>query len=319
MIRNKLMAVALLGLLASPGIAAAQQWPSRPIRMIVPFSAGGPTDLLGRYAAKELSKSLGQPVVVENVLGASGSIGLNRLANSTPDGYTIGITANTVQALAPHLSKLPYDTLKDFAGLGGLAGFPYALVTSINSPFHSVQDIIDRAKAAPGTVVAGSAGVGTGTALSIALLNQRAGVSFNDVNYKGSGPVVQDIIGGNVDFTFDIIGTAVPMAKAGMVRVIATTGPGRHRLLPDVPTVGETLAGYEFSAWYALIGPAGMPPEVVQRLSDAIVAIQQSKETRSFLEERGYDPMVATSGQLDRKFQSEYQSWGEVVSHMKKE
>jgi len=319
MIRNTLITAALLGLITNPGIATAEQWPTQAIRMIVPFSAGGPTDLLGRYAAKELSKSLGQPVIVENVLGAAGSIGLNRLANSTPDGYTIGITANTVQALAPHLSKLPYDTLKDFSGLGGLASFPYALVTSIKSPFYSVQDIIAQAKAAPGTVVAGSAGVGTGTALSIALLSQRAGVSFNEVNYKGSGPVVLDIIGGNVDFTFDIMGTAAPMAQAGTTRVIATTSPNRHRRLPDIPTVAETLPGYEFSAWYALIGPAGMPPEVVKRISDAIVALQQTEETRAFLEERGYDAMILTASELDQRFQTEYRSWGELVSHMKKE
>ncbi|VTU29955.1 Argininosuccinate lyase [Variovorax sp. SRS16] len=301
------------------GVAQAQQpWPARPIRLICPLSAGGPTDALARQVAKQLGTSLGQSLVVENVLGAAGQVGLDQLRRSPADGYTIGISANTIQAIAPHLRKLPYDTIKDFTALGGLAGFPYALMVSAKSPINSVQDLVARAKAEPGKLVAGSAGVGTGTELTIAMLAQHAGLSFNQVNYKGSAPVTQDLLAGNIDFTMDVISSTVPMWKQGMVKVLATTGAKRHKVIKDAPAMNEIYPGFEFSAWFAMYGPADLPAAVTHRISDELLAIQKTPEFQAFIENRGLDAMPASAEQLAKSTRDEFAKWGALIAKMPK-
>jgi tripartite-type tricarboxylate transporter receptor subunit TctC len=308
-----------LALAALPGpLLAQQRWPGRPIRMICPFSAGGPTDALARQVAKQLGTALGQPIVVDNVLGASGQIGLDRLTRSPADGYTIGISANTIQTIAPHLGKLPYDTIKGFTPLGGLAGFPYGLVVSSKSSINSVQDLVARAKAEPARLVAGSAGVGTGTEMTIAMLAQRAGVTFNQINYKGSAPVIQDILGGRVDFSMEVISNAVPFWKQGQLKVLATTGAKRHKVIKDAPAMNEIYPGFEFSAWFALYGPADMPAAVVKRISDALLTIQKSDEFEAFIDSRGFDAMPMPADELGKLTREELVHWGEVVAKMPK-
>ncbi|MDB5874536.1 MAG: tripartite tricarboxylate transporter substrate binding protein [Ramlibacter sp.] len=313
--RRSLAAAALLALL--PGLGLAQQaWPAKPIKFIVPFSAGGPTDALARQVAKQLQTALGQPVVVENILGAAGQIGLDRLSKSPADGYTIGISANTIQTIAPHLGKLPYDTIKGFTPLGGLAGFPYGLAVGAKSPINSVQDLIARAKVAPNAVSAGSAGVGTGTEMTIAMLAQRANVTFNMINYKGSAPVMQDLIAGHIDFSFEVISNAVPLAKAGQIKVLATSGAKRHKVLKDAPAMNELFPGFEFNAWFALYGPADMPAAIVKRLSDELITIQKTQEFQAFVEDRGFDAMPATAQELGKMTVDELAKWGDVIDRM---
>jgi tripartite-type tricarboxylate transporter receptor subunit TctC len=298
-----------------PAAAMAQQWPAaQPIKLTVPFSAGGPTDALARQVAKQLQSGLGQTVVVENVLGASGQIALEKVAKAAPDGYTIVISANTIQSIAPHLSKLPYDTIKSFTPLGGLAGFPYGLTVNAKSPINSVQELVARAKAAPGAVSAGSAGVGTGGDITINMLAQVAGVTFNQVNYKGAAPLLQDLMGGHIDVTFDVISSVVPHWKQGALKVLATTGKTRHKVIRNVPAMNEVYPGFEFVAWFAMYGPADMPAAVVKRYSDEFLKIQNSAEFHAFLEDRGFDAVPASHEELARMTRDELAKWGDVIA-----
>lgn len=312
------LAGSLVALAVMPGAALAQQWPAQPVKLIIPFSAGGPTDALGRQLAKQLQGALGQPVVVENVLGASGQIALEKANKSPADGYTIVLSANTIQAIAPNMGKLPYDTIKGFTPLGGLAGFAYAVTVSNKSPITSVADLIARAKAAPGKLSAGSAGVGTGGDLAIKMLGQAAGTTFNVVAYKGAAPVLQDLIGGHIDFTIDLVTSMVPMWRQGTVKALATTGKTRHKVINNVPTVGELYPGYEFVAWYALYGPADLPPAVVRRYSDELLKIQKTPEFMAFLEDRGFDAIPATSDELGKMTRDELAKWADIMSKIPK-
>ena len=319
MVTRRTLLTGALALTTLPATSLfAQQWPTRPVRLICPFSAGGPTDALARQLAKQLDTVLGHPVVVENITGAAGQIGLDRLKTSANDGYTIGISANTIQTIAPHLGKLPYDTINDFTPLGGLAGFPYGLVVSAKSPINSVEELVARAKAEPGKLVAGSAGVGTGTEMTIAMLAQQAGVTFNLVNYKGSAPVMMDILAGIVDFSMEVISNAVPMWRQGQLKVLATTGAKRHKVIKDVPAMNEIYPGFEFSAWFAIYGPADIPATVVQRISEAILAVQKTPEFQGFIENRGFDAMPASSQELNRMTRDEFAKWGDVIAKMPK-
>ena len=312
---RRTLASAALVLAAAPTLALAQQWPTaQPIKLIVPFSAGGPTDALARQVAKQLQAGLGQTVLVENVLGAAGQIALEKVTKAPADGYTIVISANTIQAIAPHLSKLPYDTIKGFTALGGLAGFPYGLTVGAKSQINSVQDLVDRARAKPGSVSSGSAGIGTGTDMTINMLAQAANVNFNQVNYKGSAAVMQDLMGGHVDFSFEVISNAVPLWKQGSIKVLATSGKTRHKVINNVPAMNEIYPGFEFVAWFAMYGPADIPAPIVKRYSDELLKIQKSPEYLAFIEDRGFDAVPATSEELAKMTRDELAKWGEVIA-----
>lgn len=314
MLNRRTLTAAALALAVLPTAGMAQQWPSQPIKLIVPFSAGGPTDALARQVAKQLQAGLGQNVVVENVLGAAGQIALDKATKSAPDGYTILISANTIQAIAPHLGKLPYDTIKGFTPLGGLAGFPYGLTVGAKSPINSVQELVAKAKATPGQVSSGSAGVGTGTDMTINMLAQAANVTFNQLNYKGSAPVMQDLMGGHIDFSFEVISNAVPLWKQGAIKVLATSGKTRHKVINNVPAMNEIYPGFEFVAWFAMYGPADMTAPIVKRYSDELLKIQKSPEYLAFLEDRGFDAVPATSDELGRMTRDELAKWGDVIA-----
>ena len=314
MLNRRTLAATTLALAVLPTTGMAQQWPSQPIKLIVPFSAGGPTDALARQVAKQLQAGLGQTVVVENVLGAAGQIALDKAAKSPPYGYTILISANTIQAIAPHLGKLPYDTIKGFTPLGGLAGFPYGLTVGAKSPINTVQDLVAKAKASPGQVSSGSAGVGTGTEMTINMLAQAANVNFNQVNYKGSAPVMQDLMGGHIDFSFEVISSAVPLWKQGAIKVLATSGKARHKVINNVPAMNEIYPGFEFLAWFAMYGPAEMPTSVVKRYSDELLKIQKTPEFQAFIEDRGFEAVPATNDELAKMTRDELAKWGDVIA-----
>ena len=315
MLNRRTLAAAALALSVFPTLALAQLFPAaKPIKLIVPFSAGGPTDALARQVARQLQAGLGQTVIVENILGAAGQIALERATRSPADGYTIVISANTIQAIAPHLGKLPYDTIKGFTPLGGLAGFPYGLTVAAKSPINSVQELVALAKASPGKISAGSAGVGTGTEMTINMLAQVANVDFNQVNYKGSAPVMQDLLGGHIDFSFEVISNAVPLWKQAAIKVLATSGKTRHKVIHNVPAMNELYPGFEFVAWFAMYGPPEMPPAVVKRYSDELLKIQKTAEFQAFVEERGFDLVPATSDELALMTRDELAKWGDVIA-----
>ena len=311
------VAATLIGLFTSA--ALAQSWPNKTIKWIVPFPAGGATDIVSRVAAQQLSQALGQTVMVENVAGASGAVGMDRLAKSSPDGYTIGTSANSVIAVMPYQSEspLPYDTIKSFTPIAGIASFQYVLNVSPQSGIKSVADLIAKAKAAPGKLSFGSSGLGTGSHLAGIMISQKTGVTFTDVPYKGGAPALADLMGGHVDFVSDPVGGSMALIKAGKLLPIAMTGSKRHPAFPDVPLGGETVPGYEHDGWFGVYGPAGMPPAVVSRISVEMANIQKSTEYLAALEKLGYEAWSLDSAALSARQQMDLAQWGEILKKRK--
>ncbi len=286
--RKLLRTAAAMALAALAGSALADAWPSKPIKLIIPLAAGGATDRAARLLADQLGQALGQQVVPENLTGAAGAIALQRLATSAPDGYTLGATANSLHTVAPHMGKLPYDAVASFSMVGTYAGFEYVLITGPDTPNTSVKALVDRARQAPGQVSFGSSGVGTGNHLAGVLLGQLAGVELNSIPYRGGSPAIVDVLAGRTDIMFDGLGAALPQIQGGKVRALGTSGPARSAALPQVPAIAEAVPGYENGGWFALIGPAGLPPGIVDKLNGAINRIQASPAYRDPLAQMGY-------------------------------
>lgn len=305
----------------STGLLAQSAWPSaRPIKWIVPFPAGGATDVVSRVAAQQLSLALGQSIVVENTAGAAGAVGMERLAKSAPDGYTIGTSANSVQAVMPHQSEslLPFDTIKSFTPLAGIASFQYVLDVSPASGIKSVADLIAKAKAGGAKVSFGSSGLGTGSHLAGVLLAEKTGSRFTDVPYKGGAPALADLMGGHIDFVADPVGGSMALIQAGKLRPIAMTGSKRHPAFPNVPLVSETVPGYDHVGWFGLYAPAGVPPEVVSRINSEMLKVQRSPEYLAALEKLGYEAWPMTAAQLAERQATELGQWGEILRRGKK-
>ncbi|RZL89010.1 MAG: tripartite tricarboxylate transporter substrate binding protein [Variovorax sp.] len=296
--------------------AAAQAWPARPIKLIIPLAAGGATDKAARLLASRLGDALGQQVVPENVTGASGEIALKRLATSEPDGYTLGATANSLDTVAPHMSKLPYDAVNDFTWLGTYASFEYVLVTSASSPVKDLGALLAQARQSPGSISYGSSGVGTGNHLAGALLGDVAKAQFNSIPYRGGSPAMIDVVAGRTDFMFDVIGGAKTLIESGKVKALATTAKTRTSLLPEVPAVAEMLPGYEATGWFALIAPATLKPEIVRRLEAEIAKIQRDPAYRQQLEDMGYHAYASDPAELRKKISIESVKWQQVVERL---
>jgi len=315
--RTRRFSVAALALAAAAPAAFGQAaaWPHRPIRWLVPFATGGATDIFSRLAAEQLSAALRQPVVVENVTGAAGAVGLDRLARSAPDGYTLGTIPNSLQTMMPYVSEspLPYDTMKSFTPIGGFASFQYALVVSSASPIKSLQELIDIGRTQPGKITFGTTGTGTGNHLATALISERTGARFTYVPYKGASQSVVDLMGGHIDLIVDIVGGVHELIREGKLRALATTGAQRHPLLPQVPPVAEVIPGYDHGGWFGLYGPAGLPQEIVARLNSELQRIQRSPEFVASLQKLGYAPMFGTAADLAQRQRREYEQWGPIL------
>jgi tripartite-type tricarboxylate transporter receptor subunit TctC len=295
--------------------AAAQGWPSKPIKYVVPFAPGGTTDLLARTISEKLSVALGQPVVVENKPGAGGGVGADFTAKSAPDGYTImGGTISTHAINASLYSNLPYDPVKDFVAITLIARLPNMLVINPSIPANNVSELIALMKANPGKYTFASSGNGTSQHLSGELFKSMAGVDMQHIPYKGSPPALQDVVGGQVSMTFDNITTALPLAKAGKLRALAVTTTKRSAAAPDVPTLAESgLPGFEVGSWQGVFAPAGTPSEIVRRLNAEIVKIINTPEVREKLVALGADPVGDTSEQFTAYVKTEVVKWSEVV------
>ncbi|MDB5874527.1 MAG: tripartite tricarboxylate transporter substrate binding protein [Ramlibacter sp.] len=311
-----------LGAIAAAAVPAAyaQSWPSRPIKWLVPFAAGGATDVFSRLAAEQLSTALGQSVVVENVTGAAGVVGLERLARAAPDGYTLGTIPNSLQTMMPHLSEapLPYDTMKAFTPIGGFASFQYAVVVAAASPIKTMADLIAIGRSQPGKLTFGTTGSGTGNHLATVLMTQQTGTTFTYVPYKGAAQSVVDLMGGHIDLIVDIVGGVVGLIREGKVRALATTGTKRHPLLPEVPPVADTIPGFEHVGWFALYGPAGLPPDMVKRVNTELQRIQRSPEFTATLAKLGYETMLNTPAELDARQKREYERWAVTLKNIPK-
>jgi tripartite-type tricarboxylate transporter receptor subunit TctC len=271
--------------------AQAQAWPSRPIKYIVPFAAGGTTDILGRMLGAKLSEALGQPVVVENRPGAAGALGVEMLAKSPPDGYTIGGGTISSHAINVSLySKLPYDPIKDFTPITMLATLPNMLVVHPSIPANNVQELIAYLKANPNKLSFGSAGNGTSQHMSGELFKTMAGVQMQHIPYKGSGPMIPDLLGGVISMSFENLTTAYPPAKQGRLKALAVTSAKRSFLAPDVPTLAEAgLAGYDISSWQAMFAPAGLPKDIHERLYAETAKALKSPDVMKRLQDLGLD------------------------------
>ncbi len=297
------------------GTTQAQTYPSRPIRLVVPLSPGGFADVPTRMLLPRLSLALGKQVFVENKPGAGGTIGADSVAKSAPDGHTLLVSA-TPHVISAHLYRtLPYDSLKDFAPIALFGSGPYALVVNAQQlPVTSVRELIAAAKAKPGRIDYASSGNGSAQHLVSALFNTLAGIELNHVPYKGSGPAMQDLLGGQVAVSFAGIPNVISSVKAGKLRALAVTTASRWSELPDVPTVAEAgVPGYEATLWLGLAAPAGTPPEVVNRLYAETAKVLQDPELQQSFRSAGVNATVMNPQEFGAFIRAEYEKWGRVV------
>jgi tripartite-type tricarboxylate transporter receptor subunit TctC len=295
--------------------AHAQPWPSKPIRYIVPFAPGGTTDILGRMVSAGLSSSLGQPVVVENKPGQAGSIGAAELARAAPDGYTIGggtISSHAINAtLYP---KLPYDPVRDFAPITMLATLPNMLIVHPSLNVASVRELVALLKANPNKYSFGSAGNGTSQHISGELFKIMTGTQMQHIPYKGSGPMIPDLLAGTIQLSFENITTAYPQVKGGKLKALAVTSSKRSFVAPEVPTIAEAgLAGYDISSWQAMYAPAGTPRDIVARLHAETVKALRSPENQKKLSDLGLDAGGMAPEELAALMRADIPRLGKVV------
>ena len=304
----------LIALLAAVSVAHAQEsYPSRPVRLILPFPPGGPTDILGRLISERLGARLGQPVVIENRGGAGGNVGAEAAARSAPDGYTIVLVAPSL-AISPTLyAKLNYDPVRDFAPISLIATVPNVVVTQVSHP-ATLREFIAAAKAKPGTMNFGSGGAGTSNHLAGELFNLLTGAKLIHVPYKGVNLAMQDVMAGRIDFVVIGVPAAAPQLKAGRLRALAVISRERLPALPEVPTVAEAgLPGFEVTTWYGILAPAGTPRPVVARLNDELVKIMHSPEMTERLAGIGTDPVTSTPEEFAAYIRAEIAKWGDVI------
>jgi tripartite-type tricarboxylate transporter receptor subunit TctC len=295
--------------------ACAQGYPTKPIRIVVPFPAGGATDLLARAAAQKLTDAWGQPVVVDNRPGAGGNIGSELVAKAAPDGYTLEMgTVGTHAINASLYAKMPYDHVKDFAPVILVASVPNVLVVNPAVPVNSVQELIAYAKANPGKLNFASSGSGTSIHLSGELFKVMAGVQMAHIPYKGSAPALQDLIGGQVQLMFDNLPPSLPQIKGGKLRALAVTSAVRAPALPDVPTVAEAgLPGFEASSWFGILAPAGTPPDIIAKLNAEIAKWLASPEAKEKMLALGANAAGGSPEDFAKHIATETVKWQKVV------
>lgn len=311
--------LALAATLALSGLAPqsvfAQAYPAKPVRLIVPYAPGGATDIIARAAAIELSKTLGQPVIVDNRAGAGGNLGSEMAAKSAPDGYTMVMSASSLHGITPFLyTKLNYDPNKDLVPVIVFASFANVLVLHPGVKANSVKELIALIKAQPGKLSCASSGSGSTIHMSCEMFKQMLGLDITHIPYKGSGPAVSDLMGGQVQMMFDNIPSAISHIRSGKLRALATTGPKRAVALPDLPTMIESGApGYESTAWFGLAMPAGTPKEIIARMNADGQKAAKAPEFIKRMSDLGYEIVGGAPGQMAAMIQDEIRRWGPIV------
>ncbi|EGI76851.1 Bug family tripartite tricarboxylate transporter substrate binding protein [Hylemonella gracilis] len=301
-------------LLVFGGNAQAQPYPSRPITIVVPFAAGGATDILARVVGQHLGEELKQPVVVDNKPGAGGNIGGAFLVKSAPDGYTLYMGAVGTQTINPFLyKKMSFDPIKDMAAISRVANVPNLLVAHPDKPYKTVPELIAYAQAHPGGVNFGSSGSGTSVHLSGELFKSLARVNMTHVPYKGSGPAMADLLAGQIDIMFDNMPSALPHVKAGKLVPLAVTTQKRAPELPDTPAIGEFVKGYEATSWFGLFAPVQTPANVITTVHSALGKVMAKAEVKAKLAELGAEPVYETPRQFDAFIAAEATKWRKVV------
>lgn len=313
--RRNVLQILGAGASLAPMASWSQSYPSRPIKVIIPFPPGGPTDVLGRIVAQKLGERLGQNVVIDNKPGASGMIGADMVAKSAPDGYTLLVNAS-LHVINPSLYEKPrYDAIADFAPLSNLADVPLVLVVNAKAPVHTVKELIAWIKASKTPINFASSGNATAPHLAGEAFKVAAGIeNMQHVPYKGSSPALTDLLGGQVQLMFDSLPSSQPFIKAGTLKAIAVTTQRRSSALPNVPTIAESaLPGFNFSTWYGMWAPASTPPAIVEKLSTEISQITRLPEVRERFLALGAEPVGNTAEEFSTFNKSELAKWARIV------
>src|SRR5438552_9610357 len=301
-----------------PDVRAAE-FPTRPIKLVVPYAAGGPTDVLGRLVGEYLGRDLKQPVIVENKAGAQGAIGAEAVARAEPDGYTLFVAAASIIVLNPMLyKKLPYDPVRDFRMLALVTDLPVVMEVHPSVPAKTVAELVAYAKQNPGRLNFGSAGTGGTIHLAGEMFKQMAGIDIVHVPYKGAGPALTDLLSGNIQLMFDTIGTALPPVKSGMLRAIGVSSAKRISDLPDVPTIIESgYPDYAVSVWYGISAPAKLPDEIAQKISASLDRALSDEAFRASLEKIGFPPLRPKSQpEIDKFIADDRARWAGVIKSL---
>ena len=301
---------------ALPGMAFAQAYPQKPIRIIVAFAPGGGSDLLARIVAQKLNEAWGQPVVVENKTGAEGNIGMERAAKSTPDGYTLAVMPAGNAVVNPHLFKsLPYDPFKDFAPVTLMANVENVLVVNAELPARNVQELVALAKTKPKGFSYASPGVGSLAHIAGELMKSMTGIDMQHVPYKGIAAAMNDVISGQITLMFSQLSSSLPFIKSGRLRALGVASPRRSQALPDAPTVAEqNLPGFAAVSWYALVAPAGTPKPVINQLQREVSRILREPSIKERLAALGADPVGGTAEELAALMKTESARWSKVIA-----
>jgi tripartite-type tricarboxylate transporter receptor subunit TctC len=317
--RRSIARLTLAALAAMAGPAIAQEFPSRPVKLIVPFAAGGGTDFFARLVFTKVGENMGQSVVIENKPGAATFIGVSTLKSAPADGYTIMLAPEVTYSINQSLFKqIPYDPAKDFAWISLTARFALLMVTSPSVPANTMPELIKLIAAKPGEFAYGSPGIGTAHHLAMELFQQRAGLTMTHVPFKGSAPAAQEVIAGRVPVMFMDLATAAPFLKAGSIKAIAVANARRLSTMPNLPTVAEAaLPGFEASSWQGIVAPAGAPQAAIARLNAELAKAVGDAVVRQKLTDAGIEPLVSTPQQFADYVKSEATKWSEVVRKAK--
>ncbi len=310
----RMLAIAAVVLAGCNAVEAQGAFPAKPVHLLIPYPAGGAVDILGRTLGDELAKQWGQTVIVENRPGAGGVVASQALATSPPDGYTLMVVASG-HATNPFLySKLPYDTFRDFTPITLLASSPNIVLVRADSPFRTLADLLAQARAKPGSLSYGMAGNGTSTHLAGELLKSLAKVNIVSIPYKGGGPAINDLLGGQIPISLNNGPESLGQISAGTVRPLGVTTAKRAAMLPDVPTIAEAgVAGYDTEVWWGLLGPADMPADLVARLSRDFVGALNTPALTQRLTNLGASPIGSSPQQFDAKIRADYDKWGPII------
>ena len=306
--------LAALATLALASVAHAQSYPTRTVRVIVPFPPGGPSDVMMRVIAVQLGGALGQTFVVENRGGGGANIGAEALARAAPDGYTLGLLSTGHAVNMTLYAKLGYDTLRDFAPISLLFTNPLLVVTQPGTAIQSIADLIREARARPGELTYGSTSIGASTHLGAELFNTMAGVKLTHIPYKGSAPALTDLIAGRITVLFDTTTSSMPQVRSGKLRALGVTSRERSKVAPEMPTVAEVLPGYEAIGWNGFAAPTGTPAEVIARLNAELAKILRSAEVSAKLEAAGSTEAYMSPQAFGAFLKSELEKWARVVT-----
>jgi len=313
MMQRKWLLIAVFGWAVSGLSLSAETYPSKPIRMVVPYSPGGNTDVFARLIAQRLTLAWGQQVIVDNRAGGNTLIGTELVARSAPDGYTIMLTTLTFTVSPSLYKQLPYDTLKDFTPITLAVMLPNVLVVHPSVPAKSLKELIQYAKANPGKLNYASTGSGSSPHLSMELLKTMADINLVNIPYKGGGPAMADLMGGQISSQFIGLSVAIPHIKSGKLRALAVTSAKRSSVAPDIPAVAETLPGYELDTWFGVLGPGGMPVPLAQRLQEGIARILHSTDFKEHLVSLGAEPVGSTPRQFAAHIKVEIAKYAQIV------